>query len=93
METIPKDEVCRMICKYCIKANKLCQHRWDCPLLTEIAKYKDEPQKLNCRNKEYYSSCEYANKCHPIVCFKALDELKERLKDEPQTDCAGKKGE
>lgn len=44
METIPKDEVCRMICKYCIKVNKFCQHRWDCPLLTEIAKYKDEPQ-------------------------------------------------
>lgn len=45
-----------------------------------------EPQKLNCRNKEYYSSCEYVNKCHPIVCFKAFDELKEGLKKESPTE-------
>ena len=57
-----------------------CGHKNYCP------QSKDEPQKLNCRNKEYYSSCEYANKCHPIVCFKAFDELKERLKEKSSTE-------
>ena len=57
---------------------------------SKMEQVEDEPQKLDCRNKKYYSSCEYANKCHPTVCFKALDEFKEKLKDEPQTDCAWK---
>lgn len=44
---IPKEEVNKIICKYCIEFNGYCEHHWDCPVLTEIAKFgehKDEPQ-------------------------------------------------
>ena len=46
-ERIAIGAVCEVICKHCIKANGRCQHRWKCPLLTEIAELiepKDEPQ-------------------------------------------------
>lgn len=41
---ISKRSVNKIICKHCVKAMGHCKHHWDCPLLTEIAKYKDEPQ-------------------------------------------------
>ena len=40
-KTITIGDVCEIICKHCVKAHGRCLHKWDCPLLTEIAKYID----------------------------------------------------
>ena len=56
-------------------------------LVKDLVKDTPQTEELKCRNGREYKACEYEDNCNPIVCFKALDELAEMLKDEPQTDC------
>ena len=54
-KTITIGDVCEIICKHCVKAHGRCLHKWDCPLLTEIAKYIDRKTE---NNSEKPNNCE-----------------------------------
>jgi len=69
---IPKEEVCKMVCKYCVQTNGFCQHRWDCPLLTEIAKYDRKTENSsekpnNSKVSEIPTGSEKPNNCEHIT--------------------------
>ena len=65
-KTITIGDVCEIICKHCVKAHGRCLHKWDCPLLTEIAKYIDRKTE-NCSEKP--NNCEHITE-DGVTCAK-----------------------
>ena len=77
-KTITIGDVCEIICKHCVKAHGRCLHKWDCPLLTEIAKYID---------RKTESSSEKPNNCEvsEIPTGSIISKM-EQVEDEPKTE-------
>ena len=77
-KTITIGDVCEIICKHCVKAHGRCLHKWDCPLLTEIAKYIDRKTE---NSSEKPNNCEVSE----IPTGSIISKM-EQVEDEPKTE-------